>query len=85
VATAALVPAAGLAGVYPVSTLPEARGRGIGAAMTAFPLLKARARGYRVGVLQATATGLPAYRRLGFREVCEYRCYAQPPAPKGGA
>jgi GNAT superfamily N-acetyltransferase len=82
VATAALVPAAGLAGVYAVSTLPEARGRGIGAAMTAFPLLEARARGYRVGVLQATAMGLPVYRRLGFRALCDYRCYAQPPAPE---
>jgi hypothetical protein len=30
-----------------------------------------------VGVLQATAMGLSIYRRLGFREVCEYRCYAQ--------
>jgi GNAT superfamily N-acetyltransferase len=83
VATSALVPAGGLAGVYAVSTLPEARGRGIGAAMTAFPLLEARARGYRVGALQATAMGLSVYRRLGFREVCEYRCYAQPPAPSG--
>src|SRR5206468_5036778 len=66
VSTAALVPAAGLAGVYAVSTLPDARRRGIGAAMTAFALLEARARGYRVGVLQATAMALPVYRRLGF-------------------
>ncbi len=80
-ATSVLVPAAGLAGVYAVSTLPEARRRGVGAAMTAFPLLEARAQGCRVGILQATVIGHPVYQRLGFRDVCEYRCYAQQPAP----
>jgi hypothetical protein len=80
VATSVLVPAAGLAGVYAVSTIPDARGRGIGAAMTAVPLIEARAQGYRMGILQATAMGHAVYRRLGLRDVCEYRCYAQPPA-----
>jgi GNAT superfamily N-acetyltransferase len=79
VATSALVPAAGLAGVYAIATLPEARARGIGAAMTAYPLIEARTQGYRVGVLQATAMGHSVYRRLGFRDVCQYRCYSQPP------
>jgi hypothetical protein len=83
VATSALIPAAGLAGVYAVSTVADARQRGIGVAMTALPLLEARAQGYRVGVLQATVMGHPVYRRLGFRDVCEYRCYLQLPAAKG--
>jgi GNAT superfamily N-acetyltransferase len=82
-ATAALVLAAGVAGVYAVSTLPAERRRGIGTAMTALPLLNAQAQGYRVGILQATAMGLPVYRRLGFRDACEYRCYGQAPTSKG--
>jgi GNAT superfamily N-acetyltransferase len=82
VATSVLVPAAGLAGVYAVSTIPDARGRGIGAAMTALPLIEARAQGYRIGILQATPMGYAVYRRLGLREVCEYRCYAQSPAAR---
>jgi hypothetical protein len=51
--------------------------------MTVWPLLEARARGYRVGVLQATAMGLSVYRRLGFHAVCDYRCYAQLSASAG--
>jgi GNAT superfamily N-acetyltransferase len=82
VASAALVPAAGLAGVYAVATIPSARGRGIGAAMTVLPLLEARQAGYGMGVLQATAMGHPLYRRLGFRDVGAYRCYAMVP-PRG--
>lgn len=81
VATSVLVPADGLAGIYAVSTAPDARGRGIGAAMTVAPLLEARAQGCRVGILQATAMGRSVYRRLGLRDVCEYRCYVQQPAP----
>ena len=79
VASAALVPAAGLAGIYAVTTIPAARGQGIGAAMTVMPLLEARQAGYRTGVLQATPMGLPLYRRLGFREACAYRCYTMAP------
>jgi len=84
VATSVLVPSAGLAGVYAVSTVPEVRGRGIGAAMTALPLIEARTQGHRLGILQATAMGHSVYRRLGFRDVCEYRCYTQRPASGGG-
>jgi GNAT superfamily N-acetyltransferase len=79
VATSALVPAAGVAGIYAVSTIPEARQRRIGAAMTIVPLLEARTQGYSVGILQATLMGHPVYQRLGFQDVCEYRCYSQSP------
>jgi len=38
-----------------------------------------RAQGCRVGILQATAMGHSVYRRLGFRDICQCRCYSQPP------
>jgi GNAT superfamily N-acetyltransferase len=69
VATNMLACAAGAASVLGVGTLPEARGRGIGAAITLRPYLDAREQGYHTGVLFATELGVPVYRRLGFREV----------------
>jgi ribosomal protein S18 acetylase RimI-like enzyme len=69
VATNMLAYGAGAAGVLGVGTLPEARGQGIGAAITLQPYLDARASGYHTGVLFATEQGLAVYRRLGFSEV----------------
>lgn len=66
VATSALHLAAGVAGVYFVASLPEARRRGVGAQMTAVPLAEARRRGFRVGALQTSQTGQGLGRRLGF-------------------
>jgi GNAT superfamily N-acetyltransferase len=78
--------AAGVAGIYDVLTVPQARGQGIGAAITHAPLLAARARGYRIGVLEASPMGEPIYRRLGFEEYCRFTLYewepeAQTPQP----
>ncbi|MBN1665306.1 MAG: GNAT family N-acetyltransferase [Deltaproteobacteria bacterium] len=74
-AIASMLLAAGTAGVYNITTLPEARGKGIGSAMTLTPLLEARAEGVRVGVLQSTAQGFPVYRKLGFQEYCSIGSY----------
>jgi ribosomal protein S18 acetylase RimI-like enzyme len=76
VAAAALFVAGGVAGIYNVATVPEARGRGIGRAITAAALAEGVARGQRTAVLGSSEMGYPVYRRLGFREVSRLRSYA---------
>jgi predicted acetyltransferase len=66
-----------VAGIYAVATLPQARRKGIGRAMTVHPLIEARQIGYRVGILQSSSMGYPVYQSIGFQEVCTYRQYVQ--------
>jgi GNAT superfamily N-acetyltransferase len=68
VAATILFAGGGVASVYGVGTVPAARGRGIGAAITVKPLLAARERGYRHAVLFSTELGRPVYERIGFRD-----------------
>jgi ribosomal protein S18 acetylase RimI-like enzyme len=69
VASSMLFMSAGVAGIYSVGTLPSARKRGIGTAMTLHPLLEARQQGYHYAILFASRMGNSVYKRIGFREV----------------
>ena len=70
VGTSQVLHGAGVPGVYNVAVTEEARGKGLGAALTLQPLLEARAMGYRAGVLQSSESGYSLYRRLGFEQHC---------------
>ncbi|HZO87800.1 MAG TPA: GNAT family N-acetyltransferase [Chthonomonadaceae bacterium] len=75
VACSSLFCGAGVAGLYNVGVLPEARGQGFGTALTLAPLRAACADGYRVGALSSTESGYGLYRRLGFQECATFESY----------
>lgn len=76
VSTAVAISSRGAGGVVNVLTLEEARGRGIGTALTWAAVQAGVSRGHEIVVLQATPMGLPIYRAMGFETVVEYAEYA---------
>jgi len=66
------------AGIHHVATLPAARRRGLGSALTLAAIRSARELGYRVEVLVLSSEGFGACCRLGFRECCHADAYRWP-------
>ena len=85
VGTSGLMVGAGVAGVYNVSTVPEARRRGIGSAMTVHAMRHAAQAGLELVVLGAAAGAEGIYRRLGFRRICLVGEYVWDPFTGEGA
>jgi ribosomal protein S18 acetylase RimI-like enzyme len=75
VACSSLFLSAGVAGIFLVATVEEARGQGIGSALTLKPLQVARDLGYQIGVLGASEMGKKMYRRLGFQDYFKFDIY----------
>jgi GNAT superfamily N-acetyltransferase len=75
VATSALYFDAGVAGVYYVATLPEARRQRFATSLVLAALRKARALKYYVGTLQASEMGVNVYTQIGFQEYCKMGLY----------
>jgi GNAT superfamily N-acetyltransferase len=65
----------GVAGIYCVATLEAYRGRGLGTAITRAAIAYAKKRGATHSLLHATQMGLPIYRKIGFKELCEIPVY----------
>ena len=75
IATSSVHVAGELAGVYFVATLAEARGRGIGAAVTRESMRFARDAGATRAALQSSDSGFNVYRSLGFEHRCVVSSY----------
>ncbi len=80
VATSAVLYAVGVAGLYNVATLPEARGKGVGALISYAPFVDAKNRGYEFGILHSSRMGYPVYKQLGFEDVCKLIRYEWRPS-----
>ena len=80
VATAMALLSHGVAGVYWVGTVPDARGRGLAELVTRAVGNAGFDAGMRVAALQASQMGLPVYTRMGYETIAWTRWYlARPP------
>ena len=64
-----------VAGIYWVSTTPQARGLGLGTICTSLASNAGLKRGARVAALQASPMGESVYRQIGYRSVDRMKCY----------
>lgn len=78
VATVSIAVLDGVGGIYNVATLPKARRKGFGAAITAYAAREARALGASTAVLEASQAGFTVYRGLGFTVRGELEQYTWP-------
>jgi GNAT superfamily N-acetyltransferase len=78
VATSWEVTYRGVSGLFFVATLPQYRGRGIGAAMTWRAAVDGGKDGCRISSLQASEMGFPVYSKMGFRRITTYTEWQTP-------
>jgi len=78
VSTSASYTSVGVTGVFAVSTVPFARGRGYGEAMTWAAVRDGLSRGSDTLYLQASPMGFPLYHRMGFRRVFDFEAWVVP-------
>lgn len=65
----------GIAGIYYIGTIPQARGRGLGDLCTRIATNAGFDLGACAVILQASSRGESLYRRLGFKTITHYRWY----------
>jgi ribosomal protein S18 acetylase RimI-like enzyme len=75
VATTQLVAKDGVAGLYYVGTLETHRGRGYGDAITRHAIIEGARLGCDIATLQASPSGYPVYKKIGFEDVGYYLSY----------
>lgn len=78
VGTAVAIRSGDVSGIYAVGTLPVARRRGLGSALTWAAIQAGRDWGCDTIVLQASEMGFPIYAAMGFRTVVEYTVFGRP-------
>jgi GNAT superfamily N-acetyltransferase len=78
VAAAFLFVVGRIAGITGVATVPSARRRGLGTALTWQALNEGVARGCTRATLAALGASYDVYRKMGFIHVCNHRAYAAP-------
>jgi ribosomal protein S18 acetylase RimI-like enzyme len=81
-ATTSVLVDSDLAGIYFVATLAEARGRGIGSAVTRAGMRYARDAGATRAALQSSEIAVSVYRSLGFVKRCVVGAYEWRPSAK---
>jgi ribosomal protein S18 acetylase RimI-like enzyme len=69
----------GVAAIYGMSVLPEARGKGIAGALTDIVLRRAKELGCKRVVLHSSQMAVGVYERAGFRKHCDLTVYADAP------
>jgi len=82
VASSLVLYKAGVAGIHMVTTLEEARGKGIGTAITLASLNEAKKLGYELTILHSTEMGLNMYKQMGFKEYCTIELFISQPDSK---
>ena len=78
-ATSGLVLTEDVAGIYNVATLPDHRGKGLGAAITWAAAHAGAEAGRTEAILQSSKEGEPVYRRMGFDVLDRYRQFEPKP------